>query len=120
MLGLLWALLDGNGPLLLEEPELSLNAAVVRQIPQMFNRVQRRSKRQILVSTHSPDLLEDEGIGMNEVLILVPGAEGTSVRPAGDLSAVRDLVEGGMGLGEAVRPHAAPAHPEQLRLFGEH
>jgi len=120
LLGLLWALLDGNGPLLLEEPELSLNAAVVRQIPQMFNRVQRRSKRQIFVSTHSPDLLADEGIGMNEVLILVPGAEGTSVRSAGDLSTVRDLVEGGIGLGEAVRPHAAPAHPEQLRVFGDY
>lgn len=30
LLGLLWAILDGTGPLLLEEPELSLHPAVIR------------------------------------------------------------------------------------------
>lgn len=118
LLGLLWSLLDGGGPLLLEEPELSLNAAVVRQIPQMFAHVQRRSKRQILVSTHSPDLLEDSGIGLNEVLILAPGTEGTSVSVASDIDTIRELVEGGIGLGEAVQPHTAPVNASQLSLFG--
>ena len=51
LLGLLWATLDGTGPLLLEEPELSLHPEVVRFIPQMFARTQRRFGRQILVST---------------------------------------------------------------------
>ena len=36
LMGLLWAVLDGSGPLLLEEPELSLHPEVVRFIPQMF------------------------------------------------------------------------------------
>lgn len=68
LLGLLWAVGDSAGPLLLEEPELSLHPDVVRSIPQMLARVQRRSGRQILISTHSSDLLRDEGIGLDEVL----------------------------------------------------
>ena len=76
---MLWAVLDGTGPLLLEEPELSLHPEVVRFLPQMFARIQRQSGRQVLVSTHSTDLLRDEGIGLDEVLLLRPGAEGTTV-----------------------------------------
>jgi hypothetical protein len=72
LLGLLWVVLDGVGPLLLEEPELSLHPEVVRFIPQMFARMQRRSGRQVMVSTHSTDLLRDEGIGLDEVLLLLP------------------------------------------------
>ena len=76
LLGLLWASLEGAGPLLLEEPELSLHPDVVRFIPQMFARIQRRSGRQVLTSTHSPDLLRDDGIGLNEVLLLSPEMRG--------------------------------------------
>lgn len=39
LLGLLWSLLEGNSLLLLEEPELSLNDAIVRQIPLMLQRI---------------------------------------------------------------------------------
>src|SRR5215472_7009360 len=42
LIGFLWALQDGDGPLLLEEPELSLHPEVVRQIPQLIGRVQPR------------------------------------------------------------------------------
>ena len=79
LLGLLWKLLDGSAPLLLEEPELSLHPAVVRHIPAMMARVTRRSGRQILVSTHSADLLADEGIAPEEVLLLTPSNEETHV-----------------------------------------
>ena len=41
LIGLLWALQEGKGPLLLEEPELSLHPEVVSYIPQMFARAQR-------------------------------------------------------------------------------
>jgi superfamily II DNA or RNA helicase len=60
LIGLLWAMLEGTGPLLLEEPELSLHPEVVRLIPQMFARMQRRSGQQVVVSTHSTDLLRDD------------------------------------------------------------
>jgi hypothetical protein len=117
-MGLLWALLDGTGPLLLEEPALSLHPDVVRFIPQMFVQVQRRTGRQVLVSTHSADLLRDEGIGLDEVLVLQPRGEGTEVRPAGDFSEIRDLLDGGLSMADAILPHTRPERAAQLSLFG--
>jgi len=64
-MGILWAVMDGQGPLLLEEPELSLHPGVVRALPQMLARAQRRMGRQVFLSPHSPDLLNDEGIGLD-------------------------------------------------------
>jgi len=117
LLGLLWALLDGSGPLLLEEPELSLHPEVVRRLPQLFHRAQRGSRRQIVLATHSSEMLNDEGIGLDEVLLLEPQVEGTSVRLASALSEVRELLEGGVSLGDAVMPRTRPSAVEQLALF---
>jgi predicted ATPase len=119
LMGLLWAALEGAGPLLLEEPELSLHPDVVRFVPQMFARIQRRLGRQVLISTHSSDLLRDEGIGLDEVLLLEPGEEGTSVRPANDFAEIRALLEGGVSLAEAVIPRTRPRRVERLALFGD-
>jgi predicted ATPase len=118
LLGLLWSLLEGAGPLLLEEPELSLHAEIVRHVPRMFHQAQGRTGRQILVSTHSPELLRDEGIGLDEVLILKPHSEGTSVYRADTVPQLRSLVEGGVPLSEAVVPYTAPEGALQLSLFG--
>lgn len=117
--GLLWALLDGHGPLLLEEPELSLHPGIVRQIPQMFARMARRTGRQIIVSTHSSDLLSDSGIGLNEALLLIPGREGTEVKPALTFVEIRDLVQEDVSLAEAVFPLTEPDGVEQLPLFAD-
>lgn len=117
LMGLLWAALQGTGPLLLEEPELSLHPEVVRYIPQMLGRMERRSGRQIFVSTHSSDLLRDEGIGLNEVLLLLPEHEGTSVRPAGDFEQVKALLDGGLSIADAVLPITQPREASQLALF---
>ncbi|NTU63767.1 MAG: AAA family ATPase [Chloroflexi bacterium] len=119
LMGLLWAALDGNGPLLLEEPELSLHPEVVRYIPQMFARLQQRNGRQILVSTHSTDLLRDEGIGLDETLLLEPGAEGTRVHAASDFAEIQNLLDGGLSLAEAVMPRVRPERVYQLTMFGE-
>jgi predicted ATPase len=119
LMGLLWVAMEGGGPLLLEEPELSLHPEIVRHLPQMFARVQRRTGRQIILSTHSPDLLRDEGIGLDEVLLLRPGSEGTEVAPAGAFQEIRDLLQGGMTLADAVIPKTRPARADQLTLFGD-
>ncbi len=119
LMGLLWAALESGGPLLLEEPELSLHPEVVRYLPQMFARVQRRTGRQIFLSTHSPDLLRDEGIGLDEVLLLRPSPEGTEVSTAGSDREIRDLLEGGLTLADAVIPRTRPQNPQQLALFGD-
>jgi len=108
LLGLLWAVLDGSGPLLLEEPELSLHPDVVRFLPQMFATMQRRTGRQVIASSQSADLLRDEGIGLDEVLLLKPRAEGTHVEPAADLKQAKLLVEGGVPLPDAVFPETRP------------
>lgn len=119
LFGLLWSLLDGTGPLLLEEPELSLHPAVVRSIPQMFARITLRHKRQIIVSTHSQDLLEDSGIGQDEVLMLLPTDEGTEVRSVKDDKQIAALLEGGATMAEAVLPRTSPKEAFQLGFFGE-
>jgi len=118
LLGLLWAALDGTGPLLLEEPELSLHPEVVRFIPQMFARIQQRTGRQVLISTHSSDLLQDEGIGLDEALLLQPGPEGTSVDITASFKEIKTLLEGGLSLADAILPRTRPQHAEQLTLFG--
>jgi predicted ATPase len=41
LIGLLWALLDGNGPLILEEPELSLHSEVASYMPSMMAPLQK-------------------------------------------------------------------------------
>lgn len=118
LLGLLWAVLDGRGPLLLEEPELSLHPAVVRHIPSLFASVQhKRGGRQILVSTHSRDLIAEESIGLNEVLILEPGTEGTSIKLASEYPDITELVEGGISLSDVLIPRTSPPGIEQLALF---
>ncbi|MCS6914873.1 MAG: AAA family ATPase [Myxococcales bacterium] len=119
LLGLLWSVLDGSGPLLLEEPELSLHEAVVRHLPAMIGRATRKSRRQVLLSTHAAALLSDGSIGADEVLLLRPTEEDTEVVTASNVEAVRALLADGVPMGEAVLPQVAPAGPEQLLLrFG--
>lgn len=119
LLGLLWAIEEKGGSLLLEEPELSLHPEVVKFLPQMFARMQRRTGRQVMTSTHSTDLLRDEGIGLDEVLLLTPSPEGTRVSTAAGFEEVKDLLEGGSTLAEAVMPLTRPRNAEQLALFGD-
>ena len=117
LLGLLWALLDGDGPLLLEEPELSLHPEVVRQIPQLMARVQGKSKRQIFVSTHSSELLRDKGIAPDEVFLFTPSENGTTVQAGVELPEVRRLLNSGLSLAEVIIPMTRPANAAQLSLF---
>ncbi len=119
MMGLLWVTMDKGGPLLLEEPELSLHPEIVRVLPQMFARTQRRTGRQLFISTHSPELLRDKGIGLDEVLLLLPGGKGTEVSPADSNREIRDLLDGGLSLADIVGPRTRPKNAAQLTLFGD-
>ena len=117
LLGLLWVLQDGAGPVLLEEPELSLHPEVVRQLPQLLQRVANRSGRQAILSTHSTDLFRDEGIGLDEVLILTPEGEGTTVSQAERVREISELLEGGGMLLDAIMARTRPPNAHQLALF---
>lgn len=117
LIALLWSLLEGEAPLLLEEPELSLNAAIVSRLPSIFFRLQKARGRQLVVSTHSADLLSDPGIGGEEVIMLLPDKEGTKAQVASSIESIHALLEGGMSVGEAVLPQVQPKGIEQLRFF---
>ncbi len=119
LIALFWSFLEGQAPLLLEEPELSLNAAIVSKIPALMHRMQRKKKgkRQIILSTHSADLLSDRGIGGEEVLLLRPGIEGTEVRSADTMTEIKTLLDSGLSVADVVLPHANPPEVHQLELF---
>ena len=117
LMGLLWAIMGKGGPLLLEEPELSLHPEIVRALPQMLARVQRRTARQLFLSTHSPELLSDEGIGIDETLLFFPGTEEAKVVSAASLTDVRALLDGGLSMAEAAIPKTRPPKARQLPLF---
>lgn len=119
LMALLWAVMDGAGPLLMEEPELNLHPAVVKFLPQMIHRATRKSKRQVMVSTHSPELLSDIGIAADETLLLYPDKNGTRVGLANDDETILTLLAGGQPMAMAALPRTAPRTPEQLALFGE-
>ena len=113
LMGLLWALLDGTGLLLLEEPELSLHPEIVRYIPQMMIHVQRRcgsTIRQVFLSTHSIALLDDEGIAADEVLMVVPSEKGSSAQRGVDNNEIKRLLETGLTAAEVVIPNTGPVN----------
>lgn len=117
LIGLLWSLQEGDGLLLLEEPEISLNAAIVSKIPALIYQLQKAKKRQIILTTHSVDLLSDKGISLSEILLLEPTPEGTSIKPASSIPELKAMLEGGISPGEAILPRNSPAHIGQLTLL---
>lgn len=121
LVGLLWLLTEPasstNRVLLLEEPELSLHPAIVRELPTILNRAVRKGGPQVILSTHSPELLADEGLGLDEVVVLQPGPDGTESIIAKDLDRVDDLLASGLSLNEILEPHSRPTGIDALPRF---
>ena len=117
LIGLLWSLLEGESLLLLEEPELSLNAGIVSRLPALIHRLQKNKKRQIFLSTHSADLLNDKGIGGEEVFLLTPTSEGTIIDKASSKLDIKELLDSGLSIADAVLPRTTPLKLNQLELF---
>jgi len=117
LIGLLWSLLETDSLLLLEEPELSLNSSIVMQLPALVARMQRKRRRQVIISTHSADMLSDKGVGGEETLLLTPGVEGTSLQLVADDEQIRNLLNGGLSVADAALPRTAPEEVSQLALF---
>lgn len=119
LIGLLWALQAGDGLLLLEEPELSLNEGIVQHIPLMIDRVLRglkkpASARQVLISTHSEVLLSQVN-DPQSVLLIEPGVNGSTVRqPAPD---ELQAMEHGLNPAEVLLPKTKPQSLDQFGLF---
>lgn len=116
LLGLLWSLMAGDSLLLIEEPEISLSEAIVQEIPLILRRMQqnRKTKRQIFVSTHSEALLRNPGIDGRGVIVLTPGSEGTVGRIITDEESA--ALQAGLSIAEVVLPKTRPKTVNQLGL----
>lgn len=130
LIGLFWSLLERSGPLLLEEPEISLNRDIVLQLASLVHRLSRPSmrrrdgerhseRRQVILTTHSEYLLYDGGIDGSEVLYITPGAGGSTVQNMSDDPGMRKVLEAGVMPGE-IAPMRGPSYqlPLDLGLTG--
>ena len=117
-IGLFWALQDGNKPLLLEEPELSLHTAIVTRLPEIIHKLQKRKvgRRQVILTTHSYELLDSKGIAGEEVLVLEPNQEGTTVKLAAARSDIKLLLDIGQSVASATMAKTASKNASQLAL----
>lgn len=115
-IGLLWSLMESNTLLLLEEPELSLNADIVKQIPSIMHKVMAKSQRQVFISTHSFDLLSDKGISGEETLIITTDREGSQAKIAVKYGEIRSMLEAGMSVAEAALPLTTSHEVHQISL----
>jgi predicted ATPase len=116
LLALVWSLQEKGGPLLLEEPEISLNGAIVRRLAPIMARSQQRSGRQVLVTTHSAALL-NENVSRFELHLLQPTDQGTQIRAGATLPDIQALVEAGVPLGEAIMPKVDIPNADQLTFL---
>lgn len=117
LLGLMWSLLDGDSILLLEEPELSLNDGIVSQIPLLISGMQRKAKhrRQVIITTHSEALLNNEGIDGREVIRLEPTENGTEMLLPSEEEAV--ALKAGLTPADVILSKVRPHQVEQLSLL---
>lgn len=115
LIGFLFALIDSNGLTLLEEPESNLHTAIVAQFPEYIARMQREKKgRQVILTTHSYDMLSNMGIGENEVLLLRNTNEGTEIVNITDVEQIRSILAAGFSVADAVLPQSAPQEIKNL------
>ena len=85
LIGLLWMLQEGGqSPLLLEEPELSLNEGIIEQIPIIIDDIMSNQRsdrrRQVIITTHSRSLLSNKSIGYDQITVIEPKKEGSALR----------------------------------------
>ncbi|WP_257493082.1 AAA family ATPase [Actinomyces wuliandei] len=117
LIGLLWTVIKapaGAGTLLLEEPEPSLNSAVVRLLPSVLASAQRSNDLQVVLSTHAPEILDDEGVVPEEVLVLRVTDDGTRADLLSSLPEAVDDISLGLPLSDVVSGLTEPQDLDSL------
>ena len=107
IISILWLLQErGSSPLLLEEPELSLNEEIVAQLPRIMASVKSKSRsgRQFIITTHSQALLSNTGIDPRGIVVITPSGDGSSLR--GVSKDEQAAISAGFSPAEAVLPNA--------------
>lgn len=121
LIGLLWTIVSApsnGGILLLEEPELSLNSAIVRTLPTVLARAQRDRELQVVLSTHAPEILDDEDVHADEILVLRVTGDGTSGALLSEIPDVADELQAELPASEIVQGLIAPADLGGLIAIG--
>ena len=114
LIGFLFAILDGTGIILFEEPETNLHAAIIKRIPEFVARMQRSKKRQIIITTHSYEILSNEGIGANELIVLINSQNGTIVQSAEEMEAAKHLMNNGFTAADVAANDTKPQNIEKM------
>lgn len=116
LIGFLFVLLDNNGVILLEEPEINLHSGIVTQLPEFIANVQRSKKiaRQVLITTHSYDILSNQGISPDEVILLENTAEGTTANKVSNIQEVEPIIRAGLTIADAVLPYTKPKNIDKV------
>lgn len=117
LIGFMFALLDNkDGVVLLEEPETNLHSAVVAKLPAFISKIQRTGSRkcQVIITTHSYDILTDAGIAGEETLLLMPSREGTEVTAVSDDLQMRTELEAGASIADCVMHLTAPDQVDNI------
>ena len=118
LIGLLWSTMTAKGPLLLEEPELSLHPDAVRILLQALESARSDNDMQLFVSTHSSEFLQDSGIGLAETVLLISSdGNATEAVLASADEQNRTLYASGMSAGEIAFSSAPPPNASGLMLF---
>lgn len=108
LIGFLFALLYSSGIVLLEEPEINLHAGIIKQLPEFISKLQRYKSKQIIITTHSYDILSNEGISTKEVLVLEPSKEGTIVKTVSEIPEIQRIVDAGFSIADATISATTP------------
>lgn len=118
-IGFLWSLSEGAGPLLLEEPEMSLHESILPTMPGAMARMHRKSGRQVILTTHSSRLLRDEGVGPGEVYFLsMKEARGASTEVIHAIAdeGIMQMIEAGLPISSGIIDRTKPEKIEGMQL----
>jgi predicted ATPase len=110
--------MEGESLLLLEEPELSLDEEIVRNLPRLIDRVSRSTKkrqRQIVVTTHSQALLDNSAIDGRWILRIERVHEGTNI--SAPTVEELELMRSGISAAEVLLPQAHPKGVGSMALI---
>lgn len=117
IMSILWLLQErGSSPMLLEEPELSLNEEIVAQLPRIMASVKSKSRsgRQFIITTHSEALLSNSGIDPYGIVVITPSDDGSTTR--GISVGEEAALDAGLSPAEAVLPNARKTGQLDLSL----
>ncbi len=109
LIAMIWTLLASNSMILLEEPELSLHAKIVEQIPELIHKTRQHRKKsggQILISTHSEVMLANKSIEGN-FLILKPGQTGEATSVVEPSDADKQAMQAGLTPADVLLPQTS-------------